>query len=332
VLEAAGWGIKTIDDWRNLSNQKLKAELVNLSFDSRAEFEGHDEILGTKKDLELARQVLRDLAGNEKLARKILGKDWRISTKAMYKMSDAYLDGKKRELARVDAGYRVRVVNNGRPMINYKPAGGVYVGPAGEKLLLGRVELGLFVGPNFNPKDPRAFVKLAKAKSRFTVVGSMGKKAGQYSVESIGLNQEREKFNLENRENGNWNPLIELSADRVVGRDLRGEAKKSRVIFNAFEADVDHPGTGGGVVLTGIPWSAPHKAGDIQKYKKQIEKDPYIAMTLKVLPKLKAYMASKGVRMVPMRPKASLAAERLGLIPAPKGQGGQGQRRRLARR
>ena len=291
--------------------QARAAEALTALFDSRSEFEAHEEIIGGDKELRAVRQALKELAGDEALAKKVLGSKWRITPKANYQMSDSYMDNKKRVLADKDAGLRHRIVNKtGLGQINYKPPGGTYFGPKGKHLLLGRVELALPLGPNFTTE---MLPQVAASKSRFNPVRSL-RNAGSYLDPSIGVDQDRDKFNLENFEGGQWNPLIELSGDKVMGRDLRGEVKGT-VEFPFFEADLDHPGNQGGVVLTGIPWKAPHKPADLEAFREQIEKDPYIKMTLEVLPRLKAHLMKRaGVKMVPARPKASLVAERLGLI------------------
>ncbi len=305
------------------TNKMPEAQRFMSTYASRVEAEGKVEI--ARKDIKTAIGQLDKLANDPKLATKVLGKGWRVKKVGTWDFNDVYRDNKTFDLAKAKSGFRVRRVNGGKAETNVKPPGGIksdldirgQITDSPNGRITRRVEFG-------TKMHARASLRtIAGTKSKLNplawVSKMMKKDPVSFVPAAIAIHQDRVRYVLQKAEGKDaqgktqWNPLVDLSVDDITATLARGpKAKRKSVKFASIEMDLNHPGSGSGLVIATGKWAPPHRPSDLKR--SAFMKDEAVGDLHRQVPKLLAHI---GVKAVSADPKYTAAAVKLGLIKAP---------------
>lgn len=311
--------------------QMAKAKRYMSNFRSRIEAEGKGVI--PLEHVPVAIAGLDKLAADPQLTAKVLGPQWRISKTAVYDFDDRYRDNKTCEMAKDDAGCRIRRVRakggkRGDAEMNVKPPGACktsYDGRSGKVVfdkngcVTNRVEL----GTSMHPRASMRAIARAKGSPLEWVQQRYGEDPGKFIMPAVDIHQDRTRYVLQHNDNygkkdpktgkalpESWNPLVDVSVDDVQTKKARGASSaRGGFRFGALEADLNHPGSGSGLAIAQAKWDPPHSPADLKR--PEFYRDSAVVAVNEVVPKL---IKQLGIDFKPSYSKYTYACIGLGLI------------------
>lgn len=311
--------------------QMAKAKRFMSNFRSRIEAEGKGVI--PLEHVPLAIAGLDKLAADPQLTARVLGPQWRINKTAVYDFDDRYRDNSSCEMAKDDAGCRIRRVRakggkRGDAEMNVKPPGACktsYDAQAGKVVfdkngcVTNRVEL----GTSMHPRASMRAIARAKGSPLEWTQQKYGEDPGKFILPSVDIHQDRTRYVLQHNDNygkkdpktgqalpESWNPLVDVSVDDVQTKKARGPRnERGSFRFGALEADLNHPGSGSGLAIAKAKWDPPHSPADLKR--KEFYQDEAVVAVNQVVPKL---IKQLGIDFKPSYSKYTYACIGLGMI------------------
>lgn len=283
---------------------------------SRIEGEGKIAVPDEKNFTILSDSIAR-LADSQALAEKVIGRGWFVQHVRDADYGDTYMDDDKLFLLRHLSGLRDRRVNGTGRELNFKPPGGLQMGPDG--MVLARAELGLPLGPNAD------IPAILRTRSNLHLIDELTHlykgDLGKLAQPAIALQTKRGRFKLGMKDGPpKWDDLLDLSVDKVYGiRDVRPGAKAATGAVTpiyGLEGDLNHPGADTGLVIANVRWTSPHKSADA--HREEFYQDAAVqAALLGAFPKIVHWMRdAHGMQFSAALPKATQGALNLGMLKA----------------
>lgn len=149
--------------------------------------------IGKKKHLRRTISILKSMSKDPKLAAKVLGAGWSVQYTATYAFADAYKDNAAHDLAKTEAGLRVRhVPGSGQPaQLNFKDPKGLRNGP--DKIVMSRTERFIHLGKN---PDLKGIVESPHYLNPMKKVLDKGGNPASYLNDSAKVLDKRVRFQL----------------------------------------------------------------------------------------------------------------------------------------